>query len=139
MSGVTASLAVYQTQTSLSEESGILGERIPRGAKWAGADPWLPRKFTDAALLSATATHCSAVSAGLELRSTHSGKAEMQPGSVSTQGWCLQSPRSALQPPPHYQHLLFTQDRALQWTKTLANLLQEAAELWARRWNKSPN
>lgn len=114
MSGVTASLAVYQTQTSLSEESGILGERIPRGAKWTGADPWLPRKFTDAALLSATATHCSAVSAGLELRSTHSGKAEMQPGSVSTQGWCLQNPRSALQPPPHYQHLLFTQDRALQ-------------------------
>lgn len=93
-----------------------------------------------------TATHCSAVSAGLELRSTHSGKAEMQPGSAAAwgpQGWYLQSPGSALQPPeppPHY--LLsappFPPDRALKWTKTLANLLQEGVELWAGRWNKSP-
>lgn len=103
VSDVTASLGMFVTQTSVAlGESGILSEHIPQGAKLAGAAPWLPRKFADAALLSATATHCSAVSAGLELRSTHSGKAEMQPGSAAPRarrGWYLQNPGSALQPP----------------------------------------
>lgn len=41
-------------------------------AKPVVTDLWHPRKFSDVTLLCATATHYFAVSAGLELRSTHS-------------------------------------------------------------------
>lgn len=41
-------------------------------AKAVVTDLWLPRNFADVTLLCAPATHCFAVSAGLELRSSHS-------------------------------------------------------------------